>query len=161
MSLFSRFKGKQEDANTIYNPISGKVIPLSQVNDPVFAQEMMGKGFAIVPENGRVVSPINGTVMTVFPTKHAIGLKSDTGVEILIHVGLDTVNLNGDHFKAHVKDGSKIKVGDALLQFDIPKIQAAGYDVTTPVVVTNSGDYPNLEILVQGQAPEEAPVMKF
>jgi len=148
MSLLKKlFKKEAElDPNTIYNPIQGKAIPLSEVKDPVFSQEMMGKGVGIVPEIGRVVSPLNGVVATVFPTKHAIGIQGEGGAELIIHVGLDTVNLQGQHFKAHVKEGAKIKRGDLLLEFDMEKIKEAGYDLTTPVVVPNSVDYEEVSV---------------
>ena len=123
-------------------------MPLSEVNDETFASEMMGKGIAIEPTDGKVVSPINGTVQTIFKTKHAIGLKSEDGTEILIHIGMDTVQLEGEHFKAYVKDGDKVKIGDTLIEFDTEAIKKKGYELTTPVIVTNTNDY--LEVLARG-----------
>ena len=101
----------------------------------------MGKGVAIIPVDGKVVSPINGTVQTIFKTKHAIGLLSDEGVEVLIHIGMDTVQLEGKHFIPKVKQGEKVKKGQVLLEFDINAIKSEGYSVVTPVIVTNSDSY--------------------
>lgn len=126
---------------SVMSPINGEAVPLSAVNDLTFAQETMGKGIAIIPTEGKVVSPINGTVAMVFSTKHAIGLQTEDGVEILIHVGLDTVNLEGKYFNSFVKSGDKVKVGDKLLEFDIKAIKEAGYDTVTPVIITNTTNY--------------------
>ncbi|MDK8642139.1 beta-glucoside-specific PTS transporter subunit IIABC [Niallia taxi] len=122
----------------IFSPLTGSIIPLEQVNDKVFSQKMMGDGIAIRPNIGRVVAPFDGVVEMVFDTKHAIGLKSINGCELLIHVGLDTVELKGEFFNAHVSNGQEVKVGDLLLEFDMEQIQKAGYDITTPVIITNS-----------------------
>ena len=130
---------------TISSPLKGEVVPLTEVKDETFASEMMGKGIAINPTEGKVVSPINGTVQMIFKTKHAIGLKSEDGAEILIHIGMDTVQLDGKHFTAHVKDGDKVKVGDTLVEFDMDAIKKEGYELITPVIITNTIDY--LEIV--------------
>ena len=132
----------------IASPMKGEIMPLNEVNDETFASEMMGKGVAIKPVDGKVVSPINGIVQTIFKTKHAIGLKSEDGTEILIHIGMDTVQLEGKHFKAYVKDGDKVKIGDTLIEFDTEAIEKEGYELTTPVIVTNTNDY--LEVLARG-----------
>ncbi|WP_195262977.1 beta-glucoside-specific PTS transporter subunit IIABC [Clostridium sp. 1001275B_160808_H3] len=133
------------NAITIASPINGEIVPLSEVKDETFASEMMGKGIAIKPIEGKVVSPINGTVEMMFKTKHAIGLKSNDGAEVLIHVGMDTVQLEGKHFKSFVKDGDKVNIGDTLVEFDMEAIKKEGYELTTPVIVTNTMDY--LEVL--------------
>lgn len=130
---------------TIASPLKGEVLPLTEVKDETFASEMIGKGIAINPTEGKVVSPINGTVQMIFKTKHAIGLKSEDGAEILIHIGMDTVQLDGKHFTAHVKDGDKVKVGDTLVEFDMDAIKKEGYELVTPVIITNTMDY--LEIV--------------
>lgn len=109
--------------------------------DEVFSKGYIGKGIAIEPTKGEVISPVNGTITTFFPTGHAIGITSDSGVEILIHVGMDTVNLEGKHFKPLVKKGDKVTVGQKLLNFDLEEIKKEGYSVITPVVVTNSAQY--------------------
>ena len=131
----------------IVSPMNGDVLPLNAVKDETFASEMMGKGIAINPLDGKVVSPINGVVQTIFKTKHAIGLKSEDGTEILIHVGMDTVQLEGKHFTAYVKDGDKVKIGDTLIEFDSEAIKKEGYELITPVIVTNTNDY--LEVLAR------------
>ncbi|UUI84265.1 beta-glucoside-specific PTS transporter subunit IIABC [Bacillus halotolerans] len=133
--------GHQDSGEIIHSPIKGEVKALSEVNDGVFSAGIMGKGFAIEPEEGEVVSPVYGTVTTVFKTKHAIGITSDQGAEILIHIGLDTVKLEGQWFTAHVKEGDKVAPGDPLVSFDLEQIIAAGYDVITPVIVTNTDRY--------------------
>ncbi|GGP08488.1 beta-glucoside-specific PTS transporter subunit IIABC [Oceanobacillus neutriphilus] len=128
----------------ILSPITGEVVPLNQVNDKVFSQKMMGEGIAIQPNVGKVVAPFDGAVEMVFETKHAIGLKSYDGCELLIHVGLDTVELKGEHFKAHVESGQEFKAGDLLLEFDIGQIKKAGFEITTPVIITNSSAYQSI-----------------
>ncbi|MEC1407753.1 beta-glucoside-specific PTS transporter subunit IIABC [Bacillus halotolerans] len=133
--------GHQDSGEIIHSPIKGEVKALSEVNDGVFSAGIMGKGFAIEPEEGEVVSPVYGNVTTVFKTKHAIGITSDQGAEILIHIGLDTVKLEGQWFTAHVKEGDKVAPGDPLVSFDLEQIIAAGYDVITPVIVTNTDRY--------------------
>ena len=130
-----------EDAEEVYSPLVGEIKPLSEVNDPTFAQEIMGKGIAIIPEEGVVTAPVTGKITTIFKTKHALGITSDNGAEILIHVGLDTVQLDGKYFTAHVEEGDSIEVGQKLVSFDIDAIQAAGYDIITPVIITNTSAY--------------------
>ena len=123
---------------TIASPLNGEIVPLTEVKDETFASEMMGKGVAINPTEGKVVSPINGTVQMIFKTKHAIGLKSEDGAEILIHIGMDTVQLDGKHFTAHVKDGDKVKIGDTLVEFDMDAIKKEGYELITPCLLYTS-----------------------
>lgn len=125
----------------IQSPMTGTVLPLSQVSDEAFASEAMGKGIAIIPEEGKVFSPVDGTIAMVFGTKHAIGLVSKTGVEVLIHVGIATVKLNGQHFNAYVKSGQVVKKGDLLLEFDMDAIKEAGFSLETPVIITNTQQY--------------------
>ncbi|NRY63250.1 beta-glucoside-specific PTS transporter subunit IIABC [Clostridium beijerinckii] len=124
-----------------YSPIEGKAVSLSKVNDPMFSEKMMGDGIAIIPKEGRVVSPVNGKVSAVFETKHAIGIISNEGAEILIHIGLDTVKLNGKFFEAKVKEGDSINIGDLLVKFNLEEIKKAGYDVITPIIITNTSKY--------------------
>lgn len=125
----------------IVSPLTGEVKPLTEVNDPVFSSETMGKGIAIEPTIGEISSPVKGTVTTIFPTKHAIGIISEEGVEILIHIGINTVQLEGKYFTQIAKQGDKVKIGDLLAKFDIEKIKEAGYETITPVIVTNTKDY--------------------
>ena len=132
------------------SPLSGKLIALSEVKDPAFASGAMGRGAAVAEPEGKVYAPFDGEVTVFFETKHAIGLHSNDGVDMLIHVGLDTVNLKGEHFTAHVEQGAAVKKGQLLLEFDVPAIKAAGYDVTTPVLVTNAADYGKITIALNG-----------
>ncbi|MEI0486954.1 glucose PTS transporter subunit IIA [Brachyspira intermedia] len=125
----------------VYAPIKGNIIKLESVKDEAFSSGAMGKGIAIEPTEGKVYAPYDGVIETAFPTKHAIGLTSDDGVELLIHVGMDTVKLGGAHFISHIEEGQKVKKGDLLLEFDIEKIRGEGYPTLTPVIVTNSDDY--------------------
>ncbi|WP_334324402.1 beta-glucoside-specific PTS transporter subunit IIABC [Gilliamella apicola] len=138
---------KQVETITISSPMTGKVIPLTQVNDPTFAGELMGKGSAIIPTIGQALAPEDGEVVSLFRTKHAIGFVTHSGAEILIHIGIDTVKLDGQHFEAHVEAGSKVKKGDLLVSFDIDAIKQAGFEVTTPIIITNSDDYKDVQTI--------------
>lgn len=129
----------------VFSPITGEVKPLSEVPDPAFSEEIMGKGFAIQPSEGRVVSPINGTVFSLSKSGHAIGLVSDTGAEMLIHIGIDTVKLKGQFFSPKVQAGAKVAVGDVLMEFDREQIEKAGYTTITPVIITNMHQYESIE----------------
>lgn len=126
-------------ATSIYSPVKGQVMPLAEVEDDVFASGIAGQGIAIIPDEGIIRAPFAGTVVAVFPSKHAIGIKSDQGVELLIHVGLNTVNLNGEFFDVNVENGATIARGDRLLTFDRQAILDKGYQLSTPVIVTNCG----------------------
>lgn len=126
---------------SITSPVEGKVIPLTEVKDPTFSQEILEKGAAIIPEKGVVYAPFDGKVDAVFETGHALGLVSEDGVELLVHVGIDTVNLKGKHFTPKKKSGDTMKKGDILLEFDIDKIKADGYDVTTPIIISNTEQF--------------------
>ncbi len=119
----------------------GRTIPMDEVNDQTFAQELLGPGIAIVPSNGTVVSPIDGTIATVMDTKHAVCIQGEDGLELIVHAGLDTVELNGKYYQTYKEIGDQVKAGDVLLEFDLEEIAKAGYDVTTPIVITNLGDY--------------------
>lgn len=125
-------------------PAAGEIIDLSEVNDPTFASGSLGEGFAIIPTDGKIYSSVNGEVSTVFPTKHAIGVVSEEGAEILIHIGIDTVNLNGKYFQSAVSDGKKVRKGDLLMEVDLQELIKEGYDPTTMVIVTNSSRFKNI-----------------
>lgn len=139
-------EGKRTGKVVVESPIPGEVIPLETVKDNTFASGMLGKGFAVVPSEGKVYAPFDGTCSMVFDTLHALGLSSDNGVELLIHVGLETVSLNGKPFKAHVNSGDAIKKGQLLLEFDIEEIKRAGCEIQTPVLVSNSEDFENITV---------------
>ncbi len=141
-------------------PISGQVIELSQVADPVFASESLGKGFAIQPNAELVVAPFDGQVITVLPTKHAIGLLSDSGLELLIHIGLDTVNLNGQFFESYVKEGDKVAKGQKLISFEKMAIENAGYQTEIPIVVTNTANFVDFKLMANGTIETMEPVLK-
>lgn len=139
------FKKKPKEI-TVNNPITGEIISLDKVEDPAFAEGMLGPGIGIKPSNGEVLSPFDGEVDTIFPTKHAIGLRSKDGAEVLIHIGLDTVNLEGKYFESFVEKGEKIKTGQKLVSFDIEEIEKAGYSVVTPVIVSNFNDFGDIDM---------------
>ena len=134
------------------SPLEGELIPLSAVKDMVFSTGAMGRGAAVRNPQGKVVAPFDGEITVFFETKHAIGLKSADGIEVLIHVGMDTVKLNGEHFEAHAAQGDKVKKGQVLLTFDPAAIREAGYDTTTPVVVTNAAEFGDITVEYGGQS---------
>lgn len=143
----------------LINPVPGTVMPLNQVKDDAFASEALGKGFAVDEPIGEVIAPFDGKVAAVFPTKHAIGLVSDTGIELLIHVGLDTVELNGQYFDALVEAEQKVKKGQRLLMFDVQQIKAAGYVTQVPIIVTNTPQYTAVELVKEGLVAKEEEVL--
>lgn len=129
------------EPQTILSPLSGKLVALNDINDDVFSQGLLGQGVAIIPDNGEVVAPVSGEIITFLESKHAVGIRADNGLELLIHVGLDTVNLNGKHFTGYIKPGDRVSAGDRLISFDLHEITRLGYDPITPVVIINSDDY--------------------
>lgn len=139
------------ETSAVYAPMTGTVKDLSEVADEVFSSGMLGKGIAIEPTNGQVNSPVDGIITTVFPTKHAIGVTSDEGVEILIHIGIDTVEMNGEGFESFVKQNERVKKGDLMIRVDLDKIEAAGLSSITPVVVTNSTTYKDISIVASNK----------
>ena len=126
---------------TVASPLKGIAIPLKTVVDEAFSSEAIGKGIAIEPTEGRVVAPFDGEIISLFPTKHAIAIQSEKGIELLVHVGINTVELNGEHFESHVSEGDRVKQGQTLITFNIEEIKKAGYLMQTPVIITNSDDY--------------------
>ncbi|MFC6647783.1 PTS sugar transporter subunit IIA [Paenibacillus rhizoplanae] len=145
----------------IYAPIAGEVKSLSEVSDPAFSQETMGKGIAILPSEGRVVSPIHGVVSVAFKKKHAVLLTSDDGAEVLIHVGIDTVKLGGKHFTLHVNQGDRVNVGDLILEFDRESIIQEGFDIITPVIISNTSDYAGITAVSQTTVKEKDALLKL
>ena len=142
--MFNLFK-KMEKKHVIGSPAKGKAVSLIEVNDPTFAEEMLGKGAAVIPEEGKIYAPADGEIGMVFDTLHAVSMTTDFGAEILIHIGLDTVKMKGDGFTGHVKAGDHVKKGDLLLEVDLEKVKTAGYDTITPVLVCNTPDYASVE----------------
>lgn len=140
-SLKKLFGVPEEKTFTLLAPLDGEAVPLSAVPDPTFAEELLGKGAAVIPTNGRVVSPVNGKVLGIFKTCHALTLQSEDGAEILIHIGIDTVKLGGEHYTPHVVKGDVVKAGDLLIEFDLEAVKAAGYNTITPVLVCNTEEY--------------------
>ncbi|QLK86180.1 PTS glucose transporter subunit IIA [Staphylococcus sp. 17KM0847] len=138
--MFKKLFGKGNEVKKeieIFAPMTGEFVKLEDIPDPVFAQKMMGDGFGIKPSEGKVVSPISGVIDNVFPTKHAIGLKADNGLEILVHIGLDTVQLNGEGFETLVSSGDRVEVGDDLVTFDLDYIHQNAKSTISPVIITN------------------------
>lgn len=131
----------------ISSPVKGELLPLSQSDDEAFASQAMGKGFVVKPSEGKVYAPVDGKVVSLFSTKHAIGILGDNGAEILIHIGIDTVDLKGKYFTAHVKQGQKVTKGQLLIEFDRSKITASGYNDEVMVIITNTNSYQNVELL--------------
>ncbi len=150
MGLFSKLFSRNDtsNGNQIYAPIAGQAVAITEVPDPVFSGKMMGDGVAIIPSNGKIYAPFSGTIDMMFDTGHAVSLISDTGVEVLIHVGLETVGLRGKPFKVRVKKGDKVKRGQLLIEADLDAIKAAGLNTITPVVVCNADVYTNISTTV-------------
>lgn len=146
--------------NTVYNPVKGEVLPLSEANDEVFASKAMGEGVVIVPSVGKVIAPFDGKIVSFFPTKHAIGLVSNDGVEVLIHVGINTVELNGKYFRDLANQDDEVKAGQVLLEFDIDGITKSGYSTQTMVIVTNTMQYASVDMLSQGTTDLAKELMK-
>ncbi|WP_314060984.1 beta-glucoside-specific PTS transporter subunit IIABC [uncultured Vagococcus sp.] len=143
----------------VTSPLTGQLIPLGDIQDAAFSQGILGKGVGIIPSEGKVVAPFDGTVVTLFPTLHAIGLVADNGLEILIHVGMDTVQLEGKFFTAEVSQGDQVKAGQLLVSFDMSRIQEAGYSLETPVVIANSADYLDIIEAEKGQVTTKSTIM--
>ena len=152
-----QFKGLTEE---VYSVADGQVVALEQVKDPVFAQKMMGDGFAVEPANGNIVSPVSGTVSSIFPTKHALGLVTEAGLEVLVHIGLDTVSLEGKPFTVHVAEGQKVTAGDLLVTADLDAIRAAGRETSTVVVFTNAEAIKSVKLEQTGSLAAKTAVAK-
>ncbi len=132
---------------TISSPLSGKVIPLSDVSDPMFRDEILGKGCAVIPSTGVLTSPADGVIDSIPESRHAVMMTTAEGTELLIHIGIDTVELRGEHFRSLVSAGDRVRAGDVLIEFDVDEIAKAGYDTTTPIVITNSDVYTGIKVL--------------
>lgn len=146
---------------TFFAPLAGKVVPLHQLSDPVFADEVFGKGIAIVPQKGELRSPVNGTVGSVFATNHAITLESSAGAEVLIHIGIDTVKLNGRHFTRHVEDEQNVSVGDLLISFDLDALRAESIDPSVIMIVTNTENYQKISVMKENDVDSREAFLKL
>lgn len=140
MKLFQNLFGK-EDGIKLVSPVLGKLVSIKEVSDPTFSEEILGKGVAIIPSDGKFCAPASGTVTTVFPTGHAAAITTEEGVEVLIHIGLDTVKLDGKHFTINAQEGQKVKAGDVLIEADLSQIKEEGYDIITPIIICNSDEF--------------------
>ncbi|MFL0364358.1 PTS glucose transporter subunit IIA [Pseudobacillus sp. 179-B 2D1 NHS] len=146
--MFKKMFGKKQEPPktvTILAPVNGRLLSLKEVPDPVFSRKMMGDGMAIEPSEGKIVSPVKGEVVLVFPTKHAIGIKAENGAELLVHIGLETVSMNGEGFTTYVSQGDKVEPGDTLVTFDLPLVKEKAKSIVTPIVVTNADDMEAIE----------------
>lgn len=172
MGLFDKLFGGRGKASAIEavaaeaaegivcSPVAGAPIPLSEVPDPVFGGGMMGKGCGVKPSAGVAYAPVTGEVTAAFPTGHAFGIKSDDGIEVLIHIGMDTVGMNGKGFEIIAKQGTRVKAGDPLGKFTSADIKAAGLDDTVIVVITNTDDYADVELVAEGAIAAGAALLK-
>lgn len=159
MGVFKKLFGKNTD--DIYAPMAGKAVSITQVPDPTFAEGMLGNGVAIEPAEGMVYAPCDATVDMMFTTGHAVSLIADCGAEILIHVGLETVSLEGKPFKVHVANGDKVKKGQLLMEVDLEAVKAAGLPVITPMVICNTDDYPTFHTFVDKEITNEDVVISL
>ncbi|MDD7281059.1 glucose PTS transporter subunit IIA [Floccifex sp.] len=151
---------KDNKINVVNMPVSGTVKDIKESSDPAFSSEALGHGIVIIPDDGEIVSPVNGTIKTLFPTKHAIGIVSEDGIEVLIHIGIDTVNLQGKHFTSYVKQDDVVKAGDKLVSFDKEAIEQEGYNTEIPVVITNTKEYLDVVILQTGHVEKNTEIIK-
>lgn len=162
MGMFDFLKKKpNENVDVIGAPVDGEAVASSEINDPTFGEEMLGRGIAIKPSDTKVYAPFDGTVAMVFDTKHAVSLVSEKGAEVLIHVGLDTVSLKGENFTTHVENGATVKKGDLLLEFDKEAIAAAGFDTIIPIVICNTDDYKEIKRMTGTQVTVGDTIMEL
>ena len=159
MGFFKKLFGKPVD--TLCAPMAGKALAITEVPDPTFAEGMLGNGIAIIPAEGKVYAPFDATVDMMFPTGHAVSLIADFGAEILIHVGLETVGLEGKPFTVHVNSGDKVKKGDLMIEVDQEAVKAAGLNTITPILVCNTPDYPTFNTKVGKDVTNAAVVIEL
>ncbi len=159
MEFLKKLFGKHVDS--LYAPMAGRAVPITEVPDPTFAEGMLGNGIAIEPVEGKVCAPCDATVDMMFTTGHAVSLVADCGAEILIHVGLETVVLEGKPFTVHAANGDKVKKGQLLIEVDLEAVKAAGLNTITPVVICNAGDYPTFNTFVGKHVTNEDVVIEL
>lgn len=160
MGLFDKFK-KKDTAVLLGAHMKGKCVSIKEVPDPTFGEEILGKGIAVIPGDGHVYAPADGVISTVFPTGHAVGMTTPDGTELLIHIGLDTVELKGEPFEIKVQNEQNVKKGDLLIVADLEKIRAAGKDIITPMVICNSDAYSAIEAFTGKEVEPGDDVMKL
>ena len=141
---------KETEEIILFSHMNGEVVPLCDVKDEAFASGALGEGVAVEPSEGKLFAPVDGTVATVFPTKHAVGMVTASGTELILHIGIDTVRLEGKHFETHVEAGTSVKKGDLLVSFDMEAIKQEGYPCTTPMIVCNTDDYNSISAVADG-----------
>lgn len=156
--MLGRFK-KDKKANDIYAVAAGKVIPITEVKDEMFSEKLMGDGYAILPAEGEIFAPINGTIKSIFPTKHAVGIETEDGLEVLLHMGVDTVELQGEPFEVFVKENQKITKGDKIAKADLSKIEKAGKASDLIVVFTNQEAVGEYKLIKSGECVESNEVV--
>lgn len=163
-SILEKFGGKKNkqaaEPLTVYAPFAGNAIAMEDIPDPVFSQGILGQGCGLEPEEETVCAPFDGTVTQIIDTKHAVGVTSKDGMELLIHVGMDTVAMKGEGFQCLVKEGDAVKAGQKLMTFSMAAIKAAGHPVTTAVVVTNADDFGAVQVLAKGHVAQGDPLLK-
>lgn len=159
MGLLGKLLQKKSREMLLGAPVAGEIVALSEVSDPTFGEEILGKGVAIRPTSNMVVAPCDGTVDLMFDTGHAVSIKADCGAELLIHVGLETVALSGRYFSVHAQNGDHVKAGQPLIEFDREAIASAGFDVITPIVVCNSSDFAKVSAFPSAWVQEGDPVL--
>lgn len=168
MNIFKKIMNKMQEEtivenaekNFIYSPAKGEVIPLKEIPDEVFSEGMVGKGCGIKPSEGKIYAPFDGEIVLIANTKHAIALKSSDRIELLIHIGMDTVKMNGKGFNPTVKVGDTVKCGQLIMEFSIPYIEEAGYVATTAIIITNFQEFNNVEVLTKGAVKRSEKIIK-
>lgn len=159
MGLFG--KNKRKGIYELTSVVAGKAVSIKDVEDPTFSEEILGKGVAVIPEDNRITAPCDGKVDLIFPTGHAVNIVSEFGAEILIHIGLDTVQLKGEGFKKIVKDGDNVKKGDVLIEFDKEGISQKGYNLITPVIICNSDNYSKIESVLSDRVTNNDVILRL
>lgn len=139
MGLFDKFKKKEFGINDVITPCSGEMIPAKSINDPIFSQEILGKTIGIIPTDGNIYAPVSGKLEVMYPTGHAFGISREDGTSLLVHIGIDTVNLKGQGFKVFHKQGDDVKIGDKIVSVDLNLVKEKGYDTTTMLIITEIG----------------------